>query len=112
MFVPLELNLHILISYALLVLHIEKQCLYNFEQYGIENNDLFCNIYREAFGGFDPNFVAKMGEKEITDITSNKAIMVAESRVRCILDNAKCILKASLKLLTRLHISSAGYNNI
>uniref|UniRef100_A0A2N9EUL4 DNA-3-methyladenine glycosylase I n=1 Tax=Fagus sylvatica TaxID=28930 RepID=A0A2N9EUL4_FAGSY len=69
-------------------------------------------LFREAFGGFDPNFVAKMGEKEITDITSNKAIMVAESRVRCILDNAKCILKASLKLLTRLHISSAGYNNI
>ncbi|GMY25784.1 putative gmp synthase [glutamine-hydrolyzing] [Fagus crenata] len=50
-------------------------------------------LFREAFGGFDPNFVAKMGEKEITDITSNKAIMVAESRVRCILDNAKCILK-------------------
>ena len=64
--------------------------------------------HREAFGGFDPNFVAKMGEEEIADIASNKAIMLTECRVRCILDNAKCILKASLKILTRLHISSAG----
>lgn len=39
-----------------------------------------------------------MGEKEITDIASNKAIMLAESRVRCIVDNAKCILKASLNI--------------
>ena len=51
--------------------------------------------YREAFCGFDPNTVAKMGEKEITEISSNKEIMLAESRVRCIVDNAKCILKAS-----------------
>lgn len=50
---------------------------------------------REAFSGFDPNIVAKMGEKEITEIASNKAIMLAESRVRCIVENAKCILKAS-----------------
>ncbi|KAG2706871.1 hypothetical protein I3760_05G122300 [Carya illinoinensis] len=50
-------------------------------------------LFREAFSGFDPNVVAKMGEKEITDIASNKAIMLSESRVRCILDNAKCILK-------------------
>ncbi|XP_041013217.1 DNA-3-methyladenine glycosylase isoform X2 [Juglans microcarpa x Juglans regia] len=50
-------------------------------------------LFREAFSGFDPNVVAKMGEKEITDIASNKAIMLAESRVRCIVDNAKCILK-------------------
>jgi len=55
-----------------------------------------CNIYREAFAGFDANIVAKMGEKEITDIASDKAIMLAESRVRSIVDNAKCILKASL----------------
>ncbi|GMN42075.1 hypothetical protein TIFTF001_011309 [Ficus carica] len=37
--------------------------------------------------------VAKMGEEEITEISSNKAIMLAESRVRCIVDNSKCILK-------------------
>ena len=55
----------------------------------------FLTINREAFGGFDPSIVAKMGEKEITEIASNKAIMLAESRVRCIVDNAKCILKAS-----------------
>ncbi|KAJ0011270.1 hypothetical protein Pint_33183 [Pistacia integerrima] len=34
-----------------------------------------------------------MGEKEILEISSDKAIMLAESRVRCILDNAKCIMK-------------------
>ncbi|KAG8652318.1 hypothetical protein MANES_06G078800v8 [Manihot esculenta] len=50
-------------------------------------------VFREAFAGFDPNDVAKMGEKEITEIASNKAIMLAESRVRCIIDNAKCIGK-------------------
>ncbi|KAE8023095.1 hypothetical protein FH972_008840 [Carpinus fangiana] len=50
-------------------------------------------LFREAFAGFDPNIVAKMGEKEITDIASDKAIMLAESRVRSIVDNAKCILK-------------------
>lgn len=36
-----------------------------------------------------------MGEQEIEEITSNKELMVAESRVRCIVDNAKCVLKAS-----------------
>ncbi|KAK1381030.1 DNA-3-methyladenine glycosylase-like [Heracleum sosnowskyi] len=48
-------------------------------------------LFREAFAGFDPATVAKMGEKEIKEISANKAIMLAESRVRCIIDNAKCI---------------------
>ncbi|KAK9188561.1 hypothetical protein WN944_019965 [Citrus x changshan-huyou] len=51
-------------------------------------------LFREAFGGFDPKSVAKMGEKEILEISSNTAIMLAECRVRCIVDNAKCIMKA------------------
>ncbi|KAJ4865848.1 DNA glycosylase superfamily protein [Raphanus sativus] len=50
-------------------------------------------LFREAFCEFDPNLVAKMREKEITEIASNKAIMLQESRVRCIVDNAKCIIK-------------------
>ncbi|GMJ08153.1 hypothetical protein like AT1G13635 [Hibiscus trionum] len=50
-------------------------------------------IYREAFSGFDPEIVAKMGDKEINGISSNKALMLAESRVRCIIHNAKCIQK-------------------
>ncbi|XP_050221405.1 uncharacterized protein LOC126671663 [Mercurialis annua] len=50
-------------------------------------------LFRKAFGGFDPNIVAKMGEKEILDIASNKAIMLPDNRVRCIVDNAKCIVK-------------------
>ncbi|KAL1807070.1 uncharacterized protein LOC108199280 [Daucus carota subsp. sativus] len=48
-------------------------------------------LFREAFAGFDPQTVARMGEKEIMEISTNKAIMLAESRVRCIIDNAKCI---------------------
>ncbi|XWS23043.1 hypothetical protein CRYUN_Cryun29cG0087800 [Craigia yunnanensis] len=50
-------------------------------------------LYREAFSGFDPQIVAIMGDEEVNEISSNKAIMLAESRVRCIIDNAKCILK-------------------
>ncbi|KAB2614257.1 hypothetical protein D8674_037344 [Pyrus ussuriensis x Pyrus communis] len=50
-------------------------------------------LFREAFSGFDPNKVAKMGEKEIAEITSNKEIMLVDCKVRCIIDNAKCILK-------------------
>ncbi|KAH9772215.1 DNA glycosylase superfamily protein [Citrus sinensis] len=38
-------------------------------------------LFREAFGGFDPKSVAKMGEKEILEISSNTAIMLAECRV-------------------------------
>ncbi|KAI7984936.1 DNA-3-methyladenine glycosylase [Camellia lanceoleosa] len=52
-------------------------------------------LFRETFVGFDPNTVAKMGVKEIMEIASNKAIMLTESRVRCIVDNAKCIVQAS-----------------
>ncbi|KAL8035342.1 hypothetical protein ABFX02_12G091300 [Erythranthe guttata] len=52
-------------------------------------------LLREAFVGFDPNNVAKMGEKEINDIASNKELSLAENRVRCIVDNAKCITKVA-----------------
>ncbi|KAG5237038.1 DNA-3-methyladenine glycosylase [Salix suchowensis] len=50
-------------------------------------------VFREAFDEFDPNIVSKKGEKEIMEIASNKAIMLAESRVRCIVDNSRCIVK-------------------
>ncbi|XP_016546714.2 DNA-3-methyladenine glycosylase [Capsicum annuum] len=48
---------------------------------------------REAFGGFNANHVAKMGESEIEELTSNTSLNLAENRVRCIVDNAKCIVK-------------------
>ncbi|OMO72053.1 Methyladenine glycosylase [Corchorus olitorius] len=38
-------------------------------------------LYREAFSGFDPEIAAKMGDKEINEISSNKAIMLAEIRI-------------------------------
>ncbi|CAI9785315.1 unnamed protein product [Fraxinus pennsylvanica] len=50
-------------------------------------------LLRESFAGFDPNQVAKMEEKEIMDMASNKELNITESRVRCIVDNAKCITK-------------------
>ncbi|KAH7688967.1 Methyladenine glycosylase protein [Dioscorea alata] len=51
--------------------------------------------YREAFANFDYNVVAKMDEKKIIEISSNKDLMIAESRVRCIVENAKCIQKVA-----------------
>ncbi|XP_068643945.1 uncharacterized protein [Aristolochia californica] len=51
------------------------------------------DLYREVFAGFDANVVGKMEEKEIAEIISNKKLMLEESRVRCIVQNAKCILK-------------------
>ncbi|XP_019180598.1 PREDICTED: uncharacterized protein LOC109175716 [Ipomoea nil] len=50
-------------------------------------------VLREAFGGFNVKNVAKMGEKEIQEIASKKALMLTVSRVRCIVQNAKCIMK-------------------
>ncbi|KAK1316052.1 hypothetical protein QJS10_CPA05g02055 [Acorus calamus] len=34
-----------------------------------------------------------MEEREIMEVSSNKELMLAEIRVRCIVDNARCILK-------------------
>ncbi|KAJ9563585.1 hypothetical protein OSB04_008745 [Centaurea solstitialis] len=62
------------------------------------------NLFREAFAGFEPNIVAKMGENDIMEIASNKDIMLAESRVRSIVENAKCILK-----IAKAHGSFSGY---
>ncbi|KOM45809.1 hypothetical protein LR48_Vigan06g111500 [Vigna angularis] len=49
-------------------------------------------ILRQVFAGFDPTTVAKMEEKEIVAIASNKEILLPDCRVRCIVDNAKCIM--------------------
>ncbi|GAA0147169.1 hypothetical protein Leryth_009976 [Lithospermum erythrorhizon] len=48
---------------------------------------------RELFAGFNPATVSKMSENEITDIADNKTLTLSECRVRCIVDNAKCMLK-------------------
>ncbi|WVZ12367.1 hypothetical protein V8G54_016897, partial [Vigna mungo] len=49
-------------------------------------------ILRQVFAGFDPTTVAKMEEKEIMAIASNREILLPDCRVRCIVDNAKCIM--------------------
>ncbi|ONK69392.1 uncharacterized protein A4U43_C05F22380 [Asparagus officinalis] len=51
--------------------------------------------YREVFANFDHHVVAKMDEKDIMEISSNKELILAESRVRCVVDNAKCIQKVA-----------------
>ncbi|URD92544.1 Methyladenine glycosylase [Musa troglodytarum] len=50
---------------------------------------------KEAFAGFDHILVAKMEEKEIMEISSNKELVLAECRVRCIVDNAKCMQRVA-----------------
>ncbi|CAI9761824.1 unnamed protein product [Fraxinus pennsylvanica] len=50
---------------------------------------------RYSSAGFDPKNVSKMEEKEILEMASNEELTLAESRVRCIVDNAKCVTKAS-----------------
>ncbi|CAM8936687.1 unnamed protein product [Rhodiola kirilowii] len=54
-------------------------------------------VLREVFSEFDPTKVAKMEENMILETVSNKALMLPESRIRCIVDNAKCILQVAME---------------
>ncbi|CAI8595566.1 unnamed protein product [Vicia faba] len=38
-------------------------------------------VLKQVFAGFDPNIVAKMEEKEIMEIASNKELLLADSRI-------------------------------
>nr|CAB3483327.1 unnamed protein product [Digitaria exilis] len=42
------------------------------------------DMYREVFADFDPSTVARMDDDAIAEISSNKELKLAESRVRCI----------------------------
>ncbi|KAI4966779.1 hypothetical protein ZWY2020_035983 [Hordeum vulgare] len=53
------------------------------------------DMYMEAFAGFDPNVVAKLNEDDIGVISANKELKLADCRVRCIVENAKCIRKVA-----------------
>jgi len=53
------------------------------------------DMYREVFADFDPSTVAKMDEDAVAEISGNKELRLAESRVRCIVENAKCIQKVA-----------------
>ncbi|KEH17530.1 DNA-3-methyladenine glycosylase 1 isoform X2 [Medicago truncatula] len=50
-------------------------------------------VLRQVFAGFDPYTVSKMEEKEVIDIASATELVLAECRVKCIVDNAKCMMK-------------------
>ena len=50
-----------------------------------------------------------MGENDIMEIASNKDVMLAESRVRSIVENAKCILKVIKDLFVSSLISLIGH---
>ncbi|XP_055802174.1 uncharacterized protein LOC129871294 [Solanum dulcamara] len=52
---------------------------------------------REDFVGFNAKQVAEMGEREINELVSNASLMLAENRVRSIVDNAKCIVKIGVE---------------
>ncbi|CAM8946139.1 unnamed protein product [Rhodiola kirilowii] len=54
-------------------------------------------VLREVFSEFDPTKVATMEENMILETVSNKALMLPESRIRCIVDNAKCILQVAME---------------
>ncbi|KAF8654329.1 hypothetical protein HU200_061508 [Digitaria exilis] len=51
------------------------------------------DMYREVFADFDPSTVARMDDDTIAEISANKELKLAECRVRCIVENAKCIQK-------------------
>uniref|UniRef100_A0ACD5Y7J1 Uncharacterized protein n=1 Tax=Avena sativa TaxID=4498 RepID=A0ACD5Y7J1_AVESA len=53
------------------------------------------DMYMEAFANFEPNVVAKMDENDIAAISGNKDLKLAECRVRCVIENAKCIRKVA-----------------
>lgn len=53
------------------------------------------DMYMEAFAKFDPNVVAKMDENDIAALSANKELKLAECRVRCVIENAKCIRKVA-----------------
>ncbi|KAK3122027.1 hypothetical protein QOZ80_8BG0664140 [Eleusine coracana subsp. coracana] len=53
------------------------------------------DMYRKVFVDFDPGMVAKMDENDVTEISGNKELKLAECRVRCIVENAKCIQKVA-----------------
>uniref|UniRef100_A0ACD5Y6Z9 Uncharacterized protein n=1 Tax=Avena sativa TaxID=4498 RepID=A0ACD5Y6Z9_AVESA len=59
------------------------------------------DMYMEAFANFEPNVVAKMDENDIAAISGNKDLKLAECRVRCVIENAKCIRKASAAKLAK-----------
>ncbi|KAK1274037.1 hypothetical protein QJS04_geneDACA016542 [Acorus gramineus] len=50
-------------------------------------------LYREVFSRFDANVIANMEEKDIMEVSSMKKLMLREIRVRCIVNNARCVLK-------------------
>ncbi|KQJ98761.1 uncharacterized protein LOC100826261 [Brachypodium distachyon] len=53
------------------------------------------DMYMKAFADFDPKVVAKMNENDIAAISANKELKLAECRVRCVVENAKCIRKVA-----------------
>ncbi|KAK1310204.1 hypothetical protein QJS10_CPA08g01813 [Acorus calamus] len=47
----------------------------------------------EVFSRFDANVIANMEENDIMEVSSMKKLMLREIRVRCIVNNARCVLK-------------------
>jgi len=60
--------------------------------------------YREAFAGFDPERVARLGEDDVERLLSNAAIIRHSGKVRSTIENAGAILR-----LRETHGSFADY---
>jgi DNA-3-methyladenine glycosylase I len=47
-----------------------------------------------------------MEEKEVIEIASTTELVLAESRVKCIVDNAKCMMKVSTEHMFNVYTST------
>ncbi|XP_031481241.1 uncharacterized protein LOC116251232 [Nymphaea colorata] len=50
-------------------------------------------VYRDAFFGYEPSIISMMDERKISSMDIVRKAVLSESRVRCIINNSKCVLK-------------------
>lgn len=49
--------------------------------------------YREAFDGFQPEFVARYGARKVADLLQNPGIIRNRLKIEAAIQNARCVLK-------------------
>ncbi len=49
--------------------------------------------YREAFDGFQPEFVARYGARKVTNLLHNPGIIRNRLKIEAAIQNARCVLK-------------------
>lgn len=53
--------------------------------------------YREVFGGFDPEVVAKFDEKKVAALKVDEIIRQPEAKIRGVIENARHLLKVRMR---------------